>query len=126
MFPGKIDWAGDRKAGDCSIRVLDASDVDDGEWECQVTASSFTEQDALTSNIARLVVRGKSEMKGLTFETNPSIRFGKSAYSLNRGKVLELVFEFEGQKRCCNLHFKSTATLDLNLSSKTRRKQTLA
>ncbi|KAL7637906.1 UNVERIFIED_CONTAM: hypothetical protein RMT77_011519 [Armadillidium vulgare] len=57
MFVGKIEWAGDQSSGDCSLRVLDASEVDDGHWECQVTASSFSAHDALTSQIARLVVR---------------------------------------------------------------------
>lgn len=57
LFTGKYEWSGDRSAGDCSLRVLDVAEVDDGEWECQVTASAFTAQDALTSNIARLVVR---------------------------------------------------------------------
>ena len=60
LFKGKIEWAGDQNSGDCSIRVFDASDVDDGDWECQVTASSFSAHDALTSNIAKLVVRGRS------------------------------------------------------------------
>lgn len=59
MFSGKYEWSGDREAGDCSIRIFDASEVDDGDWECQVTASSFTAHDALTSRIAELVVRGK-------------------------------------------------------------------
>lgn len=30
-------------------------------WECQVTASDFTTQDALTSQPVRLVVRGKKK-----------------------------------------------------------------
>ncbi|KAK4288357.1 hypothetical protein Pmani_038607 [Petrolisthes manimaculis] len=57
MFVGKYEWAGDRDAGDCSVRVMDAAEMDDGGWECQVTASAFTAQDALTSRVARLVVR---------------------------------------------------------------------
>lgn len=57
MFVGKYEWAGDREAGDCSIRILDAGEVDDGEWECQVTASTFAAHDALTSKIAQLIVR---------------------------------------------------------------------
>ncbi|XP_066948051.1 irregular chiasm C-roughest protein-like isoform X2 [Macrobrachium rosenbergii] len=57
MFVGKYEWSGDMEAGDCSIRISDASEVDDGDWECQVTASAFTAQDALTSRIAQLVVR---------------------------------------------------------------------
>lgn len=46
--------------GDCSLWVRSATlDFDDGFWECQVTASDFTTQDALTSQPVRLVVRGK-------------------------------------------------------------------
>lgn len=46
--------------GDCSLWVRSATiDFDDGAWECQVTASDFTTQDALTSAPVQLVVRGK-------------------------------------------------------------------
>ena len=58
MFTGKYEWAGDQSSGDCSLRILDAAEVDDGAWECQVTASSFTAHDALTSRVALLIVRG--------------------------------------------------------------------
>uniref|UniRef100_A0A1B0B5M4 Ig-like domain-containing protein n=1 Tax=Glossina palpalis gambiensis TaxID=67801 RepID=A0A1B0B5M4_9MUSC len=44
--------------GDCSLWIRSATlDFDDGLWECQVTASDFTTQDALTSQPVRLVVR---------------------------------------------------------------------
>nr|XP_053642506.1 basement membrane-specific heparan sulfate proteoglycan core protein-like [Cherax quadricarinatus] len=69
MFVGKYEWSGDREAGDCSIRILDASEVDDGEWECQVTASAFTAHDALTSRIAELVVRVAPNRPQLEVET---------------------------------------------------------
>ncbi|CAL4122568.1 unnamed protein product, partial [Meganyctiphanes norvegica] len=36
---------------------MDAGVVDNGGWECQVTASSFTADDALSSKIAQLAVR---------------------------------------------------------------------
>lgn len=46
--------------GDCSLWIRAATiDFDDGAWECQVTASDFTTQDALTSAPVQLVVRGK-------------------------------------------------------------------
>lgn len=46
--------------GDCSLWIRSATlEFDDGVWECQVTASDFTAQDALTSKPVRLVVRGK-------------------------------------------------------------------
>lgn len=47
-------------SGDCSIWVREAAlEFDDGFWECQVTASDFASQDALTSKPVRLVVRGE-------------------------------------------------------------------
>lgn len=56
----KYEWAGTQEAGDCSLWIRAATlEFDDGEWECQVTASDFTTQDALTSSPVRLVVRGK-------------------------------------------------------------------
>ena len=55
---GKYEWAGVREAGDCSIRVLKANIAyDDGEWECQVTQSSYQTHDGLSSAPAQLVVR---------------------------------------------------------------------
>lgn len=71
IYPKKYDWAGTTAfgmagipsqhiGGDCSLYVRAATiDFDDGEWECQVTASDFAAQDALTSAPVQLVVRGK-------------------------------------------------------------------
>lgn len=59
-YKGKYEWAGNPDLGDCSLIIKNAiADYDDGEWECQVTPSDFTTQDALTSQPIRLVVRGK-------------------------------------------------------------------
>lgn len=69
IYPKKYEWAGTSLhlqgiqsahiAGDCSLWVRAATiDFDDGAWECQVTASDFTTQDALTSSPVQLVVRG--------------------------------------------------------------------
>ena len=56
MFPGKYEWTGE----DCSLRVHKAGlEYDNGEWVCQVTASTFMERDTLMSAPAKLVVRGK-------------------------------------------------------------------
>ena len=66
IHPGKYEWAGPNKGpsadpGDCSLKVLDASlDFDDGVWQCQITPSSFKTRDALISQGAQLVVRGRS------------------------------------------------------------------
>lgn len=68
MYPKKYEWAGGSSnsmgiqshSGDCSIWIRAATlEFDDGLWECQVTASDFTAQDALTSQPVRLVVRGE-------------------------------------------------------------------
>ncbi|KAF5289669.1 hypothetical protein FQR65_LT11786 [Abscondita terminalis] len=59
MYLNKYEWAGSQELGDCSIRIREAQlEFDDGTWECQVTASDFHTQDALTSLPIRLVVRG--------------------------------------------------------------------
>ncbi|XP_021944481.1 kin of IRRE-like protein 3 isoform X3 [Folsomia candida] len=58
IYLGKYEWAGNPDTGDCSLRVMNAAlEYDDGEWECQVTASDFQAQDALTSRPVKLVVR---------------------------------------------------------------------
>ncbi|XP_015833193.1 irregular chiasm C-roughest protein isoform X3 [Tribolium castaneum] len=59
MYPHKYEWAsGSQQNGDCSIWVRAAQlEFDDGNWECQVTASDFHTQDALTSQPIHLVVR---------------------------------------------------------------------
>ncbi|CAD7092261.1 unnamed protein product [Hermetia illucens] len=69
IYPKKYEWAASSMmihqslqpphyGGDCSLWIRSATlDFDDGFWECQVTASDFTTQDALTSQPVRLVVR---------------------------------------------------------------------
>lgn len=69
IYPKKYEWAAasygtlsptPHIGGDCSLWIRAATiDFDDGAWECQVTASDFTTQDALTSQPVQLVVRGK-------------------------------------------------------------------
>lgn len=60
MHLKKYEWVGSPDIGDCSLWVRSATlEFDDGLWQCQVTASDFTTQDALASEPARLVVRGK-------------------------------------------------------------------
>ncbi|XP_071051965.1 kin of IRRE-like protein 2 isoform X3 [Onthophagus taurus] len=58
MYMHKYEWSGSQESGDCSIWIRAAQlQFDDGSWECQVTASDFHTQDALTSYPVRLVVR---------------------------------------------------------------------
>ncbi|KAF7265902.1 hypothetical protein GWI33_020648 [Rhynchophorus ferrugineus] len=63
MYPHKYEWASqNQQNGDCSIWVRAAQlEFDDGSWECQVTASDFHTQDALTSHPVRLVVRAERD-----------------------------------------------------------------
>ena len=68
IHPGKYEWAGasseggSEASGDCSLKILDANlEFDDGVWQCQVTPSSFKVRDALISEGAELVVRGKRQ-----------------------------------------------------------------
>ena len=63
MFEGKYEWAGNVLSGDCSIHVTDASkEYDNGSWLCQVTASDFTQKDALISKQIIVQVRGNQEL----------------------------------------------------------------
>ena len=60
IHKGKYEWAG-TEAGDCSLRVFNASlEFDDGVWQCQVTPSEFNSRDSLISDGAQLVVRGNN------------------------------------------------------------------
>ena len=61
MYENKYEWHGNRKEGDCSLRVKEANiDYDNGVWQCQVTASDYTQRDTLISEGAELIVRGKT------------------------------------------------------------------
>ena len=60
LYPGKYEWVGNPKEGECSLRVKAASmEYDNGVWQCQVTASDYTLGDTLVSDGAELVVRGR-------------------------------------------------------------------
>ncbi|KYN03000.1 Kin of IRRE-like protein 3 [Cyphomyrmex costatus] len=57
--PDKYEWANNRGSGDCTLVIRRANlYFDDGLWECQVTSSDFTRQDALSSEQSRLLVKG--------------------------------------------------------------------
>lgn len=69
MYPKKYEWANSNSLGirshseDCSIWIRAATlEFDDGVWECQVTSSDFTAQDALSSHPVKLVVRGNFQL----------------------------------------------------------------
>lgn len=80
MYAKKYEWSTgnanpmssmqqNSNSGDCSIWIRAATlEFDDGFWECQVTASDFTAQDALTSQPVRLVVRGKNVLYSILLQ----------------------------------------------------------
>lgn len=60
LYRGKYEWANEDSpvGGDCSLWVRAATlQLDDGQWQCQVTASNYDVQDALSSPPAVLAVR---------------------------------------------------------------------
>ncbi|XP_026327512.1 irregular chiasm C-roughest protein isoform X2 [Hyposmocoma kahamanoa] len=60
IYRGKYEWANEDSpmGGDCSLWVRAATlQLDDGQWQCQVTASNYDVQDALSSPPAALAVR---------------------------------------------------------------------
>ncbi|XP_039276455.1 irregular chiasm C-roughest protein-like [Nilaparvata lugens] len=69
IYLKKYEWAAkNEEEGDCSLWIRAATlEFDDGQWECQVTASDFTTQDALTSTPVRLVVRVAPERPRIEF-----------------------------------------------------------
>ncbi|XP_076391602.1 kin of IRRE-like protein 3 isoform X3 [Megachile rotundata] len=83
----KYEWVGQTDMGDCSLWVRSARlSFDDGLWQCQVTASVFTEQDALASEPARLVVRVRPQRPQIEYAnllippgSNVTVRAGEIA-----------------------------------------------
>ncbi|XP_049831432.1 irregular chiasm C-roughest protein isoform X1 [Schistocerca gregaria] len=71
IYEKKYEWAGARDQGDCSLLVRAATlEFDDGEWECQVTPSDYTTQDALTSTPVRLVVRAAPQVPRIEYNSS--------------------------------------------------------
>ncbi|GJQ79308.1 hypothetical protein Trydic_g16175 [Trypoxylus dichotomus] len=67
----KYEWSGSQETGDCSIWIRSAQiDYDDGSWECQVTASDFHTQDALSSFPVKLVVRVQPRQPKIEYNQN--------------------------------------------------------
>ncbi|KAG7308448.1 hypothetical protein JYU34_005655 [Plutella xylostella] len=58
IYRGKYEWANENSPSDCSLWVRGATlQLDDGQWQCQLTASNYDVQDALSSPPAALAVR---------------------------------------------------------------------
>ena len=63
LFPEKYSLPTPMIAGNCSLTISGVDLVlDDGEWQCQVTSSNITYQDALASTPAVLSVQGRSSL----------------------------------------------------------------
>ena len=62
LFSGKYSLpASATQPGDCSLTIARVDlMLDDGEWQCQVTSSNISYQDALASTPAILTVQGRS------------------------------------------------------------------
>ncbi|KAL0124470.1 hypothetical protein PUN28_006366 [Cardiocondyla obscurior] len=71
IHANKYEWANNRGSGDCTLLIKHANlYFDDGLWECQVTSSDFTRQDALSSDQSRLLVRVQPK--------NPQLQYGET------------------------------------------------
>lgn len=100
MHLKKYEWVGSPDLGDCSLWVRSAAlEFDDGYWQCQVTASDFTTQDALASEPAKLVVRGNLCYADFTLEIQFSRYYTKTnlPFFLQRSNSLQTI-----SPRCFN------------------------
>ena len=60
LFPEKYSLNTPRIPGNCSLTIYGVDhELDDGEWQCQVTSSNISYQDALASSPAVLSVQGR-------------------------------------------------------------------
>ena len=102
FYPGKREWSGDRGAGDCSIRIMDAEfEYDNGKYVCQVTASGFKATDTLISHEAILSVRVPPTSVELRSEAGPV----KEVVSGVAGEEVEVECVVEGGNPSPNLHW---------------------
>ena len=76
MFPLKYEWAGNKSAGDCSLLIYDAEvEYDEGNWQCQVSASDFVQGDSLISKVAELQIRSSPDR--ISLSAGGLIKIGK-------------------------------------------------
>ncbi|TRY76871.1 hypothetical protein TCAL_03833 [Tigriopus californicus] len=88
---GKYEWNGRVNDGDCTLRIIKADiKFDDGDWRCQVTASSYTANDALSSTVGRLIVRIPP--------SEPRLFYNEAALGLDND--LEIKSDTTGSVRC--------------------------
>ena len=84
MYENKYEWHGSVAEGDCSLRVREANiEYDNGVWQCQVTASDFTQRDTLISEGAELVVRGEQSRCG-KLTPDPLLRSAKLCIAVSQ------------------------------------------
>jgi hypothetical protein len=95
MDKDKFEWASIYESGDCSIRVKDASaEYDTGVWQCQVTASDFTQKDTLISLGGFLSIRTQPESVKI-FVNNESFH-SRAVFNVKAGKLIDLKCEANG------------------------------
>jgi len=95
MYEDKYEWAGNVVSGDCSIRIIEASaEYDAGVWQCQVTASDFTQKDTLISIGAFLSVR--TPPKSMVLLVNNVKVSSNAVFNRKAGELLDLVCETKG------------------------------
>uniref|UniRef100_T1IW79 Ig-like domain-containing protein n=1 Tax=Strigamia maritima TaxID=126957 RepID=T1IW79_STRMM len=105
---GKYAWNGNREKGDCSILILNASvERDDGEWECQVGASTLELDDPRTSHAARLLVR--------VAPLDPIIEYQSS--SVSDGGNITVVAHRNTSVQCLSRHGSPAAVIKWYLGS---------
>ena len=95
MYEDKYEWAGDVEKGDCTIRVLEASEeYDTGVWQCQVTASDFTQKDTLISKGGFLSIRTQPE--SVKMIGNNECLPSKTMFSVKAGELINLKCKAHG------------------------------
>jgi len=96
---GKYEWndgVSGGAGGDCGLTVLEADiDYDDGDWRCQVTPSSFDQDDALSSTSARLTVRIPPDGPKIFFKGRMVSRDGVNL-TVKSGEEVDLRCESRG------------------------------
>lgn len=95
MYKEKYEWAGSIESGDCTIRIQEASaEYDTGVWQCQVTASDFTQKDTLISSGAFLSIR--TQPTTVSLSVNNITLASKAVFNGKAGDLIDLRCEAQG------------------------------
>ena len=95
MYEEKYEMAGSIESGDCTLRIRDASEeYDTGVWQCQVTASDFTQKDTLISSGAFLSIRTQPD--SVSLQVNDITMESTSVVNGKAGQIIKLRCEAQG------------------------------